>query len=116
MSVHAIEMPPITDPLVLAYLRVMNTNPPPELQEERDALRRRFNELLANCTKHIAKEDAIRLDQLTWQRGNVTKQAKELIQQINELQQTNALHSVSQSRLQSEVRDGAAKPAGLHAS
>jgi chromosome segregation ATPase len=102
----AIEMPPITDPLIVAYLRVHNSNAPnPELQEERHALCRRFSELQSACAKHFAKEDEIRSGQLMSERDALTREAKKLLRQIDEVQQANGLRSASQASLQANLHN-----------
>jgi hypothetical protein len=104
MPVNAVTMPPISDPLVLSYLRLFNTDAPtPELQEQRDALRKQIGKFLANSREHFQKCDAQRMDNLLAERETVGTEAKAILRQIDGMQQVSGRHSSHQPGLQDKL-------------
>jgi chromosome segregation ATPase len=100
MSVNSVEIPQISDPLVLAYLRICNTfAPTPELQKYYDNLRLQFAELRMACEACFAKCDETRTEQLLAEREGISEQAKSILSDIQELQASNGLRSSYQPTL-----------------
>jgi chromosome segregation ATPase len=101
---NCVEVPPISDPGILAYLRIFNTNAPnQEQQQEREQLRQRFRELFADSGAHFEECDETKREQLLEERASVTEQAKDIRAQIEEMQNDSGRATSMQARLRSNL-------------
>jgi chromosome segregation ATPase len=101
--VNAVELPPIDNPIILAFLRLMNSNAPGTLQEERLALRQALEDWNVSCREHFSKCDAQRIDALLTERTEGTEQGKKLLREIDQLQRENGTRSSAQSTFQNDL-------------
>src|SRR5580704_7372234 len=105
MGVTGVKLPPQSNPLIVAYERISNSNArTEELQAEREELRLRFGELRLDCEKHFWKCDEVRIAQLLEEREEITEEAKSLLSEISDWQNTNARHTGAQPRLQANLQ------------
>ena len=104
MSVNAVELPAIENPLILAYLRVINTiATTAELQQDQNRLHEQIGQFLMAAREHFAKCDEVIAQQLLAERDDVGEQAKAVLRQINEMGRKRGLNTSFQSRLQSDL-------------
>jgi hypothetical protein len=104
MSVAAVELPPISDPVILSYLRLVNGTAPTEsLQAERAQLRFRLDELIDVCRRHFEQCDGMRNELLLSEREEVAHRAKVLLRKIDEVQRANGFRSSNQAVLRDRL-------------
>ena len=108
MSVNAVEMPPISDPLVLSYLRVCNTiAPTTELQKEFETLRLQFGELCLACEDVFQRVDEVRHQQLVEERTQIGLEAETVLAQMDAIGKSSGLNTALQTHNLADKRDAA---------